>query len=357
MALLTAEYTLYTLYRETDLTQNPFLSHWIENYINLSRWSVAWWRAEGPGFAIAVRLYLARLTIIKSILLRKIDALGEVTPSNFVESERHNSYIAPNTREPIFSLSRFFRVVANEGSIVWRDAAALETFKESVALFMPHLKMRNAFTTASESFEDINQVLRHIKDGDSIVFYKLKKMPINEMKSLELMNELMALEETRKVVSNGPWKPPVELWSVVRDFIQHGLRQIEAMGTRQPVPVRGPGGARPEYVEHSTQDSSSASVPGPRRIKQDPPESMDAMLQSLSMMDNEEEAEEEELPLSHVGREEQIRSVRLLCLFMRNALNKNFLSPGHILLELREVSMQYIWIPEARDLAREFLHN
>lgn len=288
-----------------------------------------------------MRLYLTRLTIIKSILLGKADTLGIQTPRELVAAEVHNSRLPPNRRDPEFSLSEFFRIVAHERSIIWRDPAALETFKESIGLFMPHLRVKSTYTTVSDGFENIDEVLYAIKSGDSAVFSRLKKLPINEMKSLELINELMAMDSVNGLVSNGPWNPPVYLWAVVRDFIQHGLRQIEAMGVRQPTPAYN-SSAAPD----STQGSSTSFVPEP--------ESLESLLESFSMLDRKED---DDVPLTHVGREDQIRAVRLLCLFMRNALLKGFLFPAQIQLELREVSMQYIWIPEARALSREFLHD
>jgi hypothetical protein len=56
------------------------------------------------------------------------------------------------------------------------------------------------------------------------------------------------------------------------------------------------------------------------------------------------------------GREEQIRAVKLLIMFMKNLLRKDMLPIQELAFDLEEIFVRYIWIAEVREF-RKFLEG
>merc|ERR1711881_659610 len=60
--------------------------------------------------------------------------------------------------------------------------------------------------------------------------------------------------------------------------------------------------------------------------------------------------EHEDSPIG--GREEHIRAIQLLVMFMKNLLRKGKLPLGECAMDIEEVCVRYLWIAEVREFKR-----
>ena len=134
---------------------------------------------------------------------------------------------------------------------------------------------------------------------------QLARLPV-DLPSLEILNLMLTSGTLAQLVPD-----PV---SVIRDYIQHGLRTVERMGQDD--------GAEPDTLDFAAPETSG---------------------------DDRKYPDER-------GREAQMRTVRLLVLFVRNLILRHSVDPQKLFFEIQEICVRYIWVREAREL-RNFLQE
>jgi hypothetical protein len=152
--------------------------------------------------------------------------------------------------------------------------------------------------TSRSSTEDVQKAIAQDFDETS---HALMRLPL-DLPSLELLTNLL---ERQILVKTGADAP-----TITREYIQHCLRIIERLGaTFSPTSDTGDG------------------LNG-----------LDAMAGIPS------------------GREEQVRAVKLLIMFMKNLLKKGLLPVQELQFDLDEICIRYIWVADVREF-RKFLEG
>lgn len=200
------------------------------------------------------------------------------------------SLLDHSPKSPKFSIESWIKTFPPSSPIFY-DPDALTIFKNSVSALYPSSK----FTPESNSLPSQLKAPQRLKLDDLLIMFKedqeqttfaIIHMPIDDIQCLELVNNLLTRNEEDGLL----YKLGVDIVGMVRDYIQHGLRQIETLGGE----VDGSGGGS-----------------------------------------------------SHT--EEQLRAVKLLHLFIRNLLLKGFITVDQIRFELLELGMRYVWVKEVRE--------
>ncbi len=195
---------------------------------------------------------------------------------------------------PPCSVDRFIRILEDEG--IYEKAPEVPVTRPDVPREPPALSL----TQLLQYMLELDRVhsLEHLRDNVDLIRYVVVSLPLD----IEAMETVISFLESGFLVSLG-----CDPADIVRDYIQHGLREIETMADM--------------YARTSSPDwnerQAAAYVPG------------------------------------H-GREAQIRAVQLLVLFIQSLIRKNFVAPQHIFFEIQEICVRFVWIGEARQL-REFL--
>ena len=146
-----------------------------------------------------------------------------------------------------------------------------------------------ATNSVRDSYKNKDDFLYRLKKDPVTTLDKLKDLPV-DLQSLELINSLLFSG------SLDDYDPT----SFVQDYIQHALRCIEHLG--------------PD-AENSQDASALASGSG--------------------------------------RRDDQLRAIKLLILFIRNLLTRNVLSLQTSYFELQEICVRFIWVKEVRDLKND----
>jgi hypothetical protein len=212
-----------------------------------------------------------------------------------------------------------------------KEAASASPPSETAALTTPTSK------PSMVTFKDVQSALR--SDPTSAYQY-LTHLPI-DLWTLELMNEILA---SGTLLETG-----IEPLDLARNFIQHGLRDIEAMG----------GAADPGFDE-ATAGSAYSNGNGADFSSSPPLEfllgSSGAGSQAGPSTTRIADSSSEEIPQGKGDRDAQTRAVKLLVLFLKNLLKKGLVAdatdPAGLLFEIEEVCVRYIFVPEVRAFRR-----
>jgi len=166
-------------------------------------------------------------------------------------------------------------------------------FKEKAALSVTVPPITPKTTVA-----EVEEALQIDPQG---VIHALTRLPI-DLTSLELLTNLLTSPNFQSMNLNGV--------SITCEYIQHSLRTIERMTSGNTSDAEG-------YSDDSTSEHSTDSItPG--------------------------------------GREEAIRAVKLMVLFLRNLLRRSVVQYQDLYFDIEEICVRYIWIKEVREF-RKFL--
>ncbi|KAF2102412.1 hypothetical protein NA57DRAFT_51993 [Rhizodiscina lignyota] len=291
VTLLNAEYTLFHMTATTLLPLNPFLSHWVDN---IARWEKEAASSESGGKISAIQK--ARLYMSKKLLM-------EVYPPRDLKTLSPRQLLAHIPESPHFSPKDWIKTFP-KSSPVFDNPDSLALFKFSISGAYPDLEVMlsrdnkgdtDGAIGANDDPPDLKSPERLTLDELFAAFKAepehtataIAHMPIDDIKCLDLVNKLIELTEENQLLYNFG----VDATGMVMNYIQHGLRQIEAMA--------------PEQLGALGGNSARA--------------------------------------------EEQARAVKLLHLFIRNLLQKDFLTVDMINFELLELGMRYVWVKEIRE--------
>lgn len=232
------------------------------------------------------------LELVKAILTERQDIL-QACGDTRPDDLVHE--LSPSTR---LDLQPFIRILEEEGiyegtTLPLEDHIQPQTSQSSAALFAP--EQANAREHAALTPDS---VARQLKLHPYEARAELARLPV-DLPTLELYNKLLASDA---FVAND-----IDPVAIVRQYVQHGLRTIEHMAQPQPA-----------MSSSSGQDEDTDEPAG--------------------------------------GKEEQVRSVKLLVLFLSNLIRKGQVSPEEVYFEIQELCVRYVWIREVREF-RSFMEQ
>ena len=168
--------------------------------------------------------------------------------------------------------------------------------------------------SADEYIVDLNEVVDYpdmpkfeawVRVSPEECFHWLVRLPVN-LKALDFINKV--------VTSDIPAKFERKPADLARDFLQHALRKIENMN--------GSGSDTPR--SHSP-------------LLSDSPRSASRFFPAGSAGD------------VHASKEDMIRAIDLLIVFLRNVISRAVLNLDEAFLDVNEICVRYIWLPQVRD--------
>jgi hypothetical protein len=212
-----------------------------------------------------------------------------------------------------FDLSPFIRMLEEEGVYEPGQVAAKEQQEKAQAAAAAAAEASNSSTSSSStststlSYPDWKKqtILSHLhsKAEKDVGISELTHLPID----LTYLDFLTTLIENQMLKNLS-----IDVAAIVRDYLNHALRLIEQMG--EPLPERW----RPDVTNEDFNRLLAADSQG----------------------------------IEH-GREAQVRAVKLLLLFMRNLIRKEFVPVKELFWEVREISVRFLWIREVREFRAE----
>lgn len=296
--MLNCEYQLAALNSATPMRYNPFLSHWVEA---IQRWELQpWLRAPAKSQPLKTddifsslawwHIQEARIEVIKQILLGNSN-LGQAQIVHLargaVLSQRSNLNISP-----------FIKMLEEEG--IYESSLSLDMHDSTNESMETRTGQAAPATTTPQHQPQTTQspvdfkasIMSHIHADPDSAHHTLTHLPL-DLPSLDLITTML---------QEGTYSQfHLDAVQLVRDYIQHGLRDVEQMGQVPAAAIDGPSLRGNEQTEHMR------------------------------------------------GREEQIRAIKLLVLFMRNLVRKSIVPAEELYFEIQEICVRYIWIREVRD--------
>jgi hypothetical protein len=332
--LLNCEWMLYVLNFETDLKFNPYLEYWVRSHHELKKSiehserqvMVPKTPTQIEARNLKDRCSKARLEIVHHILTRfrnpeETRLLQKKSPEViFQEVGSRSPWLVLSTYKPMLEAMGNYsldgvawvaeeRILAARSLPVEARMASItdqEGKDEAEYVMVEDDKTRaavgtippiNPKTTAAE----VEEALQADQQG---VIHALTRLPV-DLNSLNLLTNLLTSPIFQSMELNGV--------SITCEYIQHSLRTIERM----------------------TAGSSASDVDGYSDAS--------ASEQSLDS-------------ISPGGREEGIRAVKLLVIFLRSLLRRGTMAYQDLYFDIEEICVRYIWIKEVREF-REFLNG
>jgi hypothetical protein len=332
--LLNCEWMLYVLNFETDLEFNPYLEYWVRNHHELRRSiehserqvMVPKTPAQIEARNLKDRCSMARLEIIHHVLTRFRDPdetrlLHEKCPMGIFQNV--------SSKAPGLVLTAYRPMLEAMGKYSLHGVAWPAERKSSGAKPPAAEARTDGIVDAEDKDETEYVIVKEDKRQDSIatippftpkttvteveealrrdqqaVIHALTRLPI-DLTSLNLLTNLLTSPIFQSMELNGV--------SITCEYIQHSLRTIERM----------------------TAGSSASDVDG----------YSDASASEQSL---------DSIPPG--GREEGIRAVKLLVIFLRSLLRRGTVAYQDLYFDIEEICVRYIWIKEVREF-REFLNG
>ncbi|KAF2748906.1 hypothetical protein M011DRAFT_341484 [Sporormia fimetaria CBS 119925] len=159
--------------------------------------------------------------------------------------------------------------------------------------------------TTSDYIPSSSTILELLNTDPQTAESILTHLPLT-IPALDLLNSLLS----SKALST----PPLDTQRIITSYLQHSLRQIEAMNTHVP--------AAPSL--YSSDPESSSSTLRTNNLSSSPGS--------------------EETGYMERGRDAQVRAVKLLVLFMRSLLRNKWMSGKELAFEIQEICWRYLFI-------------
>lgn len=315
--LLNAEYTLFAVNAFRDLTLNPFLSHWTDSI-------VAWEKSlgqisskNGRGKSSQARVdqlrhaLMCRLELLKRLLMEPFPpvSLSEASPRRFMDS------VSSIELYENFDARLWLQVGIGADTLIWKNEDAMSTFRSSIAALVPQdTKLEQPIDVNNLHDRSTDQVFKMLQQNPSAVRSALLQMPADNIKALELFNGLLAMDIMGALAQAGTDRP-----QLIRDFLQHALRNLESLSEA----IQGT--ARPRSASDDADHTPESSTPQPVT---DAPS---------------------EIPTTEL-RERLVRAARLMALFVRNLIGKEYVTNTDINVEIMELVTRYSWVKEVKEL-------
>ncbi|KAF2759143.1 hypothetical protein EJ05DRAFT_334334 [Pseudovirgaria hyperparasitica] len=299
--ILHCEYLLYSIYAETPMRYNPFLSHWVEVIQRLDRkpesMEISKITSKSMSWPLIhrVRVLLVQQILHADTLMR----ISHQSPRDLLETLSELELMH-------FVLDDFVRILEDEDIYERSQSPEAQSTTGSTA------QSSYKISTGSQSNSQIDIPIDNTKEG---ILRRIKESshPVETADKIiaRLPVDLNTLELLTGLLQNGTLESlRVDSLNPIRNYIQHGLRHIEKMGQRQTV------------------------------------------IPDTSLYESNDSIQEQ----GEVGREAQRRSVKLLVLFMRNLVRKALIPPEELYYEIQEICVRYMWIREVRDF-RAFMEG
>ena len=157
-----------------------------------------------------------------------------------------------------------------------------------------------------------------------------------DLKNLELLNGVLASPVLEDL--------GIGAIDLARDFIQHGLRDIESMAETSP---------NSETTSGSRRSNNPSALAGiGTEYASSPP--LEFLLRGGGTASSGTTTGSDQRAAPKGDREAQARAVKLLVLFMKNLIKRGIASaePAGLLYEVEEVCVRYMFLPEVRDFRR-----
>jgi hypothetical protein len=318
--LINCECRLWSLYAKTPIRYNPFLVHWVETLQRMDKTKGAYKEVGGGlGNAISAEdIARVRMEWIKRLLLAKDMAeyrystpralYHEVVTQGMRIPFDPRPYIDMLVEEGIYDQQPESKLeskpalntpVVDGDAVESRDRqrgnAVLPTTSKPAVLAGRDKNDQPRIIASKQWKQDMYSRLRNEPDT---TLQEITRLPL-ELSFLDFLNELLT---ERTLESHGIDPAPI-----VTGYIQHSLRLIEMMESPPPA----------SSENSSPGDGTNGAAP--------------------------------DVTIWEYGKEAQIRSVRLLLLFIKNLIRKGLLAPEVLYFEIQEVCVRYVWIKEVRD--------
>lgn len=314
--LFNCECLLRVLYEDIPLRQNPFLVHWVEAIQRLEKdlppgfefkyYSDLMLKSHSRGIDVTI----VRLHLLKFFL------------------EEYN--MGPRSR--IFSPREIYGVHKFPAFHSGFDIGVYVRILEEEEIYDAHMehtpeRAKGKSTdgpTSSDSTHWTEGFLDLLSDPD-LALYILTHSHV-DLKGLEFITTLIEKHTLRESGEDEG--------NVVRDYVQHALRQIEQMG--EPPPPPEPPTLPNGDNQHVDGAGSWLSHPSSSRA-------------GTSASNSNSTASDPELFGVQHSQDAQIRAVKLLLLFIKNLIRKALVEPEKIYYEIQEICVRYVWIREVRE--------
>ncbi|KAF2838386.1 hypothetical protein M501DRAFT_1005259 [Patellaria atrata CBS 101060] len=315
-AVLNCEYQLYELNATTPLRHNPFLSHWVEV---VQRWDDELARlrptkgkntVNGPDLGWR-EIHHTRVGLVKYILT---EPFPESLPRSSPRALYHHF---ETSSAPAIDLDHYITILEEEDIYDRSPRPSASTTPTPIPITSlssppsasPYSSPPSDNTSSippTRTPSSPSAIRQTLRTNRAVALQALVRLPI-DLPSLEFINSLL-LDHTLE-------DQGIEPGGVVREYLEHALRRIER--TSPP---------NNTYTHHPSNLNSNRTT------------------------------EQEDTDSGIGGREEQIRAIKLLVLFIGNLIRKGLVQPEKIYFEIQEICVRFVWIREVREF-RSFVEE
>lgn len=362
-AILTASLTIFRLVCHIPLQQSPFLAHWVNIAAKIQRTLpldfIPWhWKVRLE----IIRLALCSPGVEAGLAVRGSANMMKMSPESIVGKISNESV-------RLIQLRPFYEMMVKQGLPISTELASYLEIEqcrigeEEDGRNMPHV-------TDSNEQKDLMQDLL-ARATRSVQHSRTTSQQTNEVPSSSELDEDAATPAMDTLSANAKGKSAIDtsLFPITSrsslNSIQEALKvdPVEAAHclTRLPVDLPSldlltkvvesdvlpnvyvdPAAVTREYILHSL------------RVV----ERIGNVLSPSSDTGNFEGTSADAMDDPHLprGRDEQVRAIKLLIMFMRNLLKKDKLPVHELSYDIHGLCTQYIWIPEVRDF-KNFLEG
>ncbi|TGZ81967.1 hypothetical protein EX30DRAFT_395339 [Ascodesmis nigricans] len=357
--MLNSEFILYAVHRDFDIAMNPNLANWVRMCQSTAE-------TQGNGDASSTllqRIQRIRVALVKGILGGQGEALGSLTPLNFVQKGMDFNIDLARFREAlwkqgVYELEPLFS--ANTHSSTSSTTYNRPPTPNSHPPSSPHPPSSKDTTSMSQKITAAiihgasvplppslsNQIISFISSQRSLItLLSPDLLSTATIPGLVDYNPQLAQGLIFLILTNGTTTQRTEVISALPHvpITISGLELINDIVTKQ----RSLSADQARILIHTILEKGIRHVES-LGASSTTPSSSPSALSASGVVDHT-------IPGTRIGsvaaqREEQTRHVKLLCLFIQSLLRSDTVEPLQLYYQIQDLGVQFMYVQEAREL-------